>query len=70
MKENSLNKRRSLYITKDLKAGDKLTEENTRAIRPGLGLSPKYYEIIIGKKVIKDIKRGTPLTWDLVIKVI
>ena len=62
----SLNKRRSLYITKDLQAGDKLTEENTRAIRPGLGLSPRYYDIIIGKKVLKDIKKGTPLTWDLI----
>jgi N-acetylneuraminate synthase len=57
--------RRSLYITKDLKAGDVLTRENVRAIRPGHGLAPKYFDIILGKKVVKDIKKGCPLSWDL-----
>ncbi|CDQ20643.1 pseudaminic acid synthase [Halobacillus karajensis] len=58
--------RRSLYITKDLKAGETLTEDNFRAIRPGYGLPPKYYEVLLGKKVNADIKRGTPMSWDLI----
>jgi N-acetylneuraminate synthase len=61
----SLKHRRSLYIIKDLKAGDVLSSENLRVIRPGLGLPPKYYSMIIGKKVKKDVKRGTPVDWDL-----
>jgi len=63
----SLKHRRSLYIVKDLKAGDVLTADNLRAIRPGRGLPPKYFPIAIGKRVKKDVKRGTPLTWDLLL---
>ncbi|HBR28745.1 MAG TPA: pseudaminic acid synthase [Firmicutes bacterium] len=63
----SLKHRRSLYIVKELKAGDVLTADNLRAIRPGQGLSPKYYSMIIGKKVKKDVKRGTPVDWELLI---
>ena len=62
----SLKHRRSLYITEDLKAGDELTPERMRAIRPGLGLAPKYYELLLGRKVKYDVKKGTPLSWDLV----
>ncbi|MCK1858160.1 SAF domain-containing protein [Legionella pneumophila] len=58
--------RRSLYVVQDLKAGDKLTEENVRAIRPGLGLPPKYFPSLIGKKINKETKRGTPLSWELI----
>lgn len=58
--------RRSLYIVDDMKAGDIITEKNMRSVRPGLGLSPKYYESLLGKQVISDVKRGTPLSWDLV----
>nr|BCL64300.1 sialic acid synthase [Legionella pneumophila serogroup 3]BCL64653.1 sialic acid synthase [Legionella pneumophila serogroup 15] len=58
--------RRSLYVVQDLKAGDKLTEENIRAIRPGLGLPPKYFLSLIGKKINKETKRGTPLSWELI----
>lgn len=57
--------RRSIYIVEDLKAGDVLTEKNTRCIRPGFGLPPKYYGIILGKKVKQDVKRGTGLRWDM-----
>ena len=57
--------RRSLYVVKDLKAGDILTKENVRAIRPGLGLSPKYFEIFLGKTVRRNVKSGTALGWDL-----
>jgi pseudaminic acid synthase len=57
--------RRSLYVVKDLKAGDVLTAENVRAIRPGLGLPPKYLEIVLGREVNQNIKKGTPITWPL-----
>ncbi len=57
--------RRSLYITEDLKAGDVLTSANLRAIRPGLGLPPKYYERLLGKRVARDVVRGTPASWEL-----
>lgn len=64
--EKSVNYRRSLYVCQDLKKGDILTEENLRAIRPGFGLSPKYLDILIGKSVVRDIKKGTPFDWTLV----
>ncbi len=59
--------RRSLYVVKDIKAGDLLTTENVRAIRPGLGLATKYLDVVIGKSVKHDIKRGTALTWELLL---
>lgn len=62
----SLNFRRSLYIVKDLKKGDVLTSENLRAIRPGYGLSPKYYQSVLGKKIKADASRGTPLQEKLI----
>lgn len=58
--------RRSLYIVEDMKAGDVITEENMRSIRPGLGLSPKYYEDLLGWKVRRNIAKGTALNWELV----
>ncbi len=61
----SLKHRRSLYIVEDLQAGAVLTAENVRAIRPGLGLSPKYYEIVLGKRIKKSVAKGTPVAWDL-----
>jgi pseudaminic acid synthase len=62
----SLKFRRSLYITKDLKAGEVFSHENLRSIRPGLGLHPRYLDLILGKKLMKDVKRGTALSWDLI----
>jgi pseudaminic acid synthase len=59
--------RRSLYVYKDIKAGEKFTKQNVRSIRPGLGLQPKYFDIVIGKKAVKDIKQGTPLNWNLLL---
>jgi len=53
--------RRSLYIVKDVKAGEILTTENIRAIRPGEGCSPKYYDQLLGKRFKNDAKMGTPL---------
>jgi sialic acid synthase SpsE len=59
--------RRSLYISADLAAGAVLTAENLRAIRPGLGLAPKYLELVLGRQVKTDVKRGTALSWDLLL---
>lgn len=64
--KNSLIYRRSLYIVKDMKAGDVLTEENLRSIRPGLGLPPKYYDELLGNKVKCDVKMGTAMKWEFV----
>lgn len=64
--QGSLAFRRSLYVVKDLQAGDVLDASNVRAIRPGYGLSPEYYEIVMGKRVNRDVKRGTALSWDLI----
>lgn len=63
--KKSLLFRRSLYIVKDMKAGEVIDDNNMRAIRPGRGLFPKYFEAVKGKKVRRDIKRGTPVSWDL-----
>jgi pseudaminic acid synthase len=63
--EKSLVFRRSLYVAKDLKAGDVFTPENLRAIRPGYGLPPKHYEALLGKSVKCHVARGTPVTWDI-----
>lgn len=49
-----------------MKAGDVITEKNMRSIRPGLGLSPKYYNELLDKTVKKDVKRGTAVSWELV----
>ncbi|MCP3924035.1 MAG: pseudaminic acid synthase [Desulfobacterales bacterium] len=57
--------RRSLYIDQDLKTGDRLTSENLRIVRPGLGLPPKYFDVLIGRSVGCDIKKGTPVNWNL-----
>ncbi len=52
--------RRSLYFVKDMKAGEVITQESIRSVRPGYGLPPKYYEMLMGKTVVKDVFRGTP----------
>ena len=57
--------RRSLYIVQDMKAGEVLTRKNLRAIRPGLGLPTKFIEQLLGKRIARDAKRGTAVTWDL-----
>lgn len=62
----SLQFRRSLYVVRDLKAGEVLTHENLRAIRPGLGLPTKYLDLFLGKPVKSDVKRGTALQFDLI----
>ena len=64
--KKSIQFRRSLYVVQDLKAGEVLTRENVRAIRPGLGLPTKYFEVALGKTVKQDVQRGTALSWDLI----
>ena len=63
--QKSLQFRRSLYVVEDMKAGDVFTEKNLRRIRPGMGLSPKYYDVLLGQRVKQDVMRGTALSWDL-----
>jgi pseudaminic acid synthase len=58
--------RRSLYIVQDLKAGDMLTKDNVRAIRPGLGLATKYLDVVLNKTLNRDVVKGTALSWDLI----
>ncbi len=60
--EKSLAFRRSLFVVKDMKRGETFSEQNVRALRPGLGLPPKYLKAILGKQAATDLKRGTPLT--------
>lgn len=60
----SLKFRRSIYVKKDIKAGDIFTEDNIKVVRPGYGLEPKFYEIIIGRTAKKHFAAGTPLKWD------
>jgi pseudaminic acid synthase len=57
--------RRSLFVVKDISVGERLTADNVRSIRPGYGLPPKFLKIILGKTARRDIKRGTPLSWEL-----
>ena len=58
--------KRSIYAAKDIKAGEVITSSHLRIIRPGLGLSPKHLELVIGREARMDIPAGTPLTFDLV----
>lgn len=62
----NLKFRRSIYVVKDVKKGDIFTAKNIRRIRPGFGLAPKHYEDIIGRPAACDIKRGTPVSKDLI----
>lgn len=64
--ESSMVFRRSVFVVEDVKAGECLTERNTRVIRPGYGVKPKYIDDILGMKAERDIERGTPFTFDLV----
>jgi N-acetylneuraminate synthase len=66
--KKSLQFRRSLYIVADMKAGDILTQENLRSIRPGVGMPPKYLDLLLGKRVGKDVKRGSAMSWRLLEK--
>ena len=62
----SRRSRRSLFVVQDVKAGERLTPDNVRSIRPGYGLPPKHYEEVIGRLAARDMQRGTPLQWDAI----
>jgi len=64
--ESNLVFRRSLYVVEDVQAGESLTDKNIRSIRPGYGMSPKYYPEVIGCKALTNLKKGTPLTKEYV----
>jgi N-acetylneuraminate synthase len=49
-----------------MKAGDLFTRDNLRVVRPGLGLPPRYFETILGKRIKQDVKTGTPVSWKLI----
>ena len=59
---------RSLFVIEDIRKGDTFSEKNIRSIRPGYGLPPKHFEEIIGKTAVRDLKKGTPLSWDMIVK--
>jgi N-acetylneuraminate synthase len=62
----SLRFRRSLYIAQDIKAGDVLTTENLRSVRPGFGLQPKYLDVLLGHKVTRDVRKGEAVKWEMI----
>jgi pseudaminic acid synthase len=62
----SLMFRRSLYVVQDLEPGDTLTAESVRIIRPGMGLPPKEFDRVLGRRVRMRVARGTPLSWDII----
>ncbi|HEY8617245.1 pseudaminic acid synthase [Phenylobacterium sp.] len=63
---SSRDHRRSLYVTADVAAGQPLTPENVRSIRPGFGLPPKHLPEVLGRRAARDLKRGAPLDWTMV----
>lgn len=64
--EKSLIFRRSLYVVEDMRAGEAFTEGNVRSIRPGYGLHTRHFKEVLGRRAARDVKRGTPMSWDLV----
>jgi len=65
--QGNIKFRRSLYFSKDVKKGEKLTKDNVKSIRPGFGLLPKNYEQILGRVAKCDIKLGTPVSFDVIV---
>lgn len=62
---SSLKFRRSLYISRDVRAGERLDADSVRIVRPGYGLEPKYLDLVVGRRLARDAKAGTPVTWEL-----
>jgi len=58
--------KRSIYVSRDIRSGEILTKDHLKIIRPGLGLSPRFYDMVLGRQVKKDITAGTPLSFDLI----
>jgi len=66
LSENDKNRRRSLFVVNDIQEGELLTKDNIRSIRPGLGMHPKHLNEVLGKRAIKKMEKGTPLTDELI----
>lgn len=66
--ESDKGRRRSLYVAEDINKGEVITEKNVRSVRPGFGLPPKYYTMILGKIAARDLKKGDRLTLDMIIE--
>ena len=64
--EGSRQFRRSLYVAEDMAEGDVFTETNLRSVRPGFGLAPRHYDVLLGKRVNRALTKGTPVSWDLI----
>ena len=63
--KSSLQFRRSIYVAENIKVGEELTRKNLRIVRPGLGLLPKYYDILLGRKVNQNLKKGIAFKWEI-----
>ena len=63
---SSRDHRRSLYIAEDVAAGEVLTAQNVRSVRPGFGMAPKHLDAVLGKRASRAAPKGTPLAWDLI----
>ena len=66
VEDSSMVFRRSIYFINDLKSGDVISKNDIKRIRPGFGLKPKFFEEIVGKKVLKDVERGDPVNWEVI----
>jgi len=66
--QGSLRFRRSLYVGEDIAAGEPFTEKNLRRIRPGNGLACRHYDFLLGKKLVRPVHKGEPVTWDMVFR--
>jgi N-acetylneuraminate synthase len=63
---SSLRFRRSLYVAADIRAGEVLTTQNLRVVRPGFGLAPKYLDEVLGRRVNQDLRMGQAMRWEFV----
>jgi N-acetylneuraminate synthase len=61
---NNLKFRRSLYYVKNLKIGHRISSSDIRSVRPGFGLSPKYFDLVIGKVLKRDVNKNSPVNWN------
>lgn len=64
--QGNIQFRRSLYVTRDIQKGEPFCADNIRSVRPGMGLAPKHYDALLGKRASRDIRRHEPVAWDMV----